>query len=77
MLGCQNIPVGYFFLDPYVVPEQYPLDGADIRVWNIVASKLNLCGTMVGASNPLATFMMVGYILYKYNYPVEYNILVF
>lgn len=57
--GCQPVSVGYFELEPYVVPEKLPLDGADIRVWNILASKLNLCGTFVKGSDILGTFLMV------------------
>ncbi len=57
--GCKKVPVGYFFLDPYVIPEKHPLIGADVEVWEMVASKLNLCGSFIGASNPIATFMMV------------------
>ncbi len=55
--------MGYFLLEPHVVSENNSLDGADIRLWNILASKLNLCGTFMGGSSPLTTFMMVSNVI--------------
>ncbi len=62
--------MGYFVLDPYVIPDLFPLDGADIRVWKIVESKLNLCANFTGGKDPTNAFRLVQYstisLLLKY-----------
>ncbi len=59
--GCEKVRVGYFVLDPYVIPDHFPLDGADIRVWKIAASKLNLCANFTGGKDPTNAFSLVQY----------------